>query len=51
MKCVSGEDDYNAQKAFVDQITALARDEDMHIHLVHHIRKLSSEETTPNKTM
>ena len=49
MKCVSGEDDYNAQKAFVDQITALARDEDMHIHLVHHIRKLASEEATPNK--
>jgi len=49
MKCVAGEDDYNSQKAFIDQLTALARDEDMHIHLVHHIRKLASEETTPNK--
>jgi twinkle protein len=49
MKCVSGEDDYNAQKAFVDAITALARDHGVHIHLVHHIRKLANEETMPNK--
>lgn len=49
MKCVPGEDDYNAQKSFIDQITAVARDENLHIHLVHHIRKLSSEEITPNK--
>jgi twinkle protein len=49
MKCVSGEDDYNAQKAFVDAITALARDHDVHIHLIHHIRKLQNEETMPNK--
>ena len=50
MKCVSGEDDYNAQKAFVDELTALARDHNVHIHLIHHIRKLSSEEVVPNKT-
>lgn len=49
MKCVSGEDDYNAQKAFVDELTALARDHDIHIHLVHHIRKLQSEELQPGK--
>lgn len=49
MKCVPGEDDYNAQKAFVDQLTALARDHNVHIHLVHHIRKLTSEELQPNK--
>ena len=49
MKCVSGEDDYNAQKSFVDELTALARDHNVHIHLVHHIRKLSSEEVKPNK--
>lgn len=49
MKCVSGEDDYNAQKAFVDELTALARDHNVHIHLVHHIRKLASEEVKPNK--
>jgi twinkle protein len=49
MKCVAGEDDYNGQKAFVDKITALARDLDVHIHLVHHIRKQGSEEGLPNK--
>ena len=49
MKCVPSEDDYNAQKYFVDELTALARDHNIHIHLVHHIRKLSSEEVTPNK--
>ena len=49
MKCVPGEDDYNAQKAFVDEITAVARDHDIHIHLIHHIRKLQNEELQPNK--
>ena len=49
MKCVAGEDDYNSQKSFVDELTALARDHNVHIHLVHHIRKLESEEKLPNK--
>jgi twinkle protein len=49
MKCVSGEDDYNAQKSFVDKLTALARDHNIHIHLIHHIRKLANEEVMPNK--
>jgi twinkle protein len=49
MKCVAGEDDYNAQKSFVDELTALARDHNIHIHLIHHIRKLQSEEMQPNK--
>jgi twinkle protein len=49
MKCVSGEDDYNAQKSFVDKLTALARDHNIHIHLIHHIRKLANEEMMPNK--
>lgn len=50
MKCVRGEDDFNGQKAFVDELTSVARDRGIHIHLVHHIRKLSSEEETPDKT-
>ncbi len=49
MKCVSGEDDYNGQKAFVDELTAIARDYSMHIHLVHHIKKPDSEDAKPNK--
>lgn len=50
MKCMKAEDDYNAQKAFVDELTAIARDHNMHIHLVHHIRKLGNQEAMPSKT-
>ncbi len=49
MKCVAGEDDYNGQKDFVDQLTAIARDNGIHIHLIHHIRKPTSEDHLPNK--
>ena len=49
MKCVRAEDDYNGQKAFIEDITSLARFEDMHIHLVHHIRKSSSDDNVPDK--
>jgi len=49
MKCVSGEDAYNEQKQFVDELCAIARDNNIHIHLIHHIRKGSSEEIKPNK--
>ena len=50
MKCVKGEDDYNGQKAFVDELCAIARDHSIHIHLVHHIRKLENELKKPDKT-
>lgn len=49
MKCVQGEDDYNGQKAFVDELTCIARDYSMHIHLVHHIKKPANEDHKPNK--
>lgn len=49
MKCVRGEDDYNGQKDFVDVLTGLARDLDVHIHLVHHVRKGENEEKVPGK--
>lgn len=49
MKCVAGEDDYNGQKAFVDELCAIARDYGMHIHLVHHIKKPSSDDHLPSK--
>jgi twinkle protein len=39
MKCSRGEDDYNSQKDFVDDLTALARDNKIHIHLIHHMKK------------
>jgi twinkle protein len=50
MKCVVAEDSLNEQKSFVDELCALARDHNVHIHLVHHIRKLQSEEIQPSKT-
>jgi twinkle protein len=49
MKCVKGVDDYNAQKDFVNQITQLAQQHNVHIHLVHHIRKQENEQKIPNK--
>lgn len=48
-KCVRGEDDFNGQKAFVDEMTAVARDYGVHIHLVHHLRKPASESAVPDK--
>lgn len=49
MKCVRGEDDYNGQKDFIDVLTGLARDLDVHIHIVHHVRKGENEEKVPGK--
>ncbi len=49
MKSVSGEDDYNGQKMFVDQLTSIARDNGIHIHVVHHIRKPADESHKPSK--
>lgn len=49
MKCVAGEDDFNAQKDFVSDCTNLARDTGMHIHVVHHIRKGQTDEQMPQK--
>lgn len=49
MKCVMGEDDYNGQKEFVDELTALARDNQIHIHLIHHTRKPLNENHVPDK--
>lgn len=48
-KCVSGEDDFNGQKSFVDELCSIARDENIHIHLVHHIKKPSTENAKPTK--
>lgn len=48
-KCVQGEDDYNGQKEFVDQLCAVARDEDVHMHLVHHVKKPATNNAKPDK--
>lgn len=49
MKCVRGEDDYNGQKDFIAECCALARECEIHIHIVHHARKGHDENTPPNK--
>jgi twinkle protein len=49
MKCVKDEDDYNGQKFFVDQLCAMAKDCDIHIHLVHHLKKPAKEGDQPDK--
>lgn len=49
MKCVKNEDDYNGQKDFVDQVCAMAKDCDIHIHLVHHLKKPPKEADMPDK--
>lgn len=48
-KIVSGEDDYNGQKSFVDEVTATARDLDIHVHIVHHLKKPGKETDAPDK--
>ena len=49
MKCVAGEDDFNGQKAFLDELCAIARDHEMHIHLIHHIKKPPTDDHKPTK--
>lgn len=49
MKCVKGEDDYNAQKDFVNELCSFAQTHQAHVHLVHHVRKGESEHKTPGK--
>jgi twinkle protein len=49
MKVVKGDDDYSGQKNFVDKLCSLARDLDVHIHLVTHARKGADESKRPGK--
>ena len=49
MKCVKGEDDYNAQKDFVNELCSFAQAHNVHVHLVHHVRKADSEHKCPGK--
>lgn len=48
-KCVAAEDDYNGQKMFIDEATAIARDHNIHIHVVHHLKKPPREAEVPDK--
>lgn len=48
-KCGVAEDDYNGQKEIVDKFGWMAKTLDIHIHLVHHIRKGEKEGKKPDK--
>ena len=50
MKCVKGEDDYNGQKDFTNALCSVAQDLDIHIHLIHHVKKpAEGEAKLPSK--
>jgi twinkle protein len=49
MKCVKGEDDYNAQKDFINEVCAFAQANGVHVHIVHHVKKGESEHKAPGK--
>lgn len=50
-KCVRDEDDYNEQKAFIGEMCAIAMDYQVHIHIVHHLKKPPGGECSkPDKT-
>jgi twinkle protein len=49
MKCVRGEDDYNGQKDFVCDLMAVGRELNIHVHLIHHVRKGADEKGIPSK--
>jgi len=49
MKCGINADDYNRQKAFMDQLTSYAMDTGIHIHLVAHSRKRENEKGVMDK--
>lgn len=49
MKCGMAEDDYTAQKLFIDALCTIARDTGMHIHIVAHSRKARDETQAPGK--
>ena len=49
MKCGIAPDDYTKQKDFVDRLCWAAKTHNIHIHLVHHIRKGDKESKRPDK--
>lgn len=49
MKCGIATDDYSSQKTFVDKLCWAAKTYNIHIHLVHHMRKGVDEMKMPGK--
>jgi twinkle protein len=49
MKCVRASDDRNAEKAFVSDVMDVGRETGVHMHVIHHSRKLQDEGQVPDK--
>src|SRR5262249_19823225 len=49
MKCGIGEEDYNAQKDFVEALCDFKNEAECHVHLIAHSRKGSDESQAPGK--
>lgn len=49
LKCDIAEDDYTAQKAFIEKLCDFKNEHNCHVHLVVHPRKGSDESRTPTK--
>lgn len=48
-KCTRGEQDYDGQKDFMNRLCEVAKEMNIHIFLVHHVRKGNDEAETANK--
>lgn len=48
-KCTRGEQDYDGQKDFMNQLCEVAKEANIHIFLVHHVRKGNDEAHEANK--
>ena len=48
-KCTRGETDYDGQKDFMNQLCEVAKEMNIHVFLVHHVRKGNDEAETANK--
>jgi len=48
-KCGFDEDDYNSQKMLVDRLVDFALENNVHVHLVVHVRKQANEDSIPGK--
>lgn len=49
MKVIRGEDDYNGQKDFANDLHAAAQQYNPHIHLIHHTKKPADESHRPTR--
>ena len=50
MKCGVDSRENELQKRFISKLQDIAKEHDIHIHLVHHMRKKESETSVPDKT-